>query len=81
MATADLESDADPPDINLEPDADPRKARRCQEREKRVDHAHGALRGDDHIIPPSVAYNCRRLKDRTPLVAEAPLVAEDDVDV
>ena len=64
--TVDPEHDADLQAKENETRDAHRLARRFQDREKSEDHAHEALRGDDDIIPAHRAYNCRRMKDRTP---------------
>ena len=65
--TSDLDQDANLQAKEVETRNASQMARRCQARQKRVDHAHDADRADDHDIPAHTlhrAYNCCRRKDR-----------------
>ena len=64
--TADLDHDANPQAKEAETRNASQMARRCQERQKKVDHLHQAVRAVDHFIPAHKAYNCRRKKEREP---------------
>ena len=64
--TSDLDQDANLQAKEVETRNASQMARRCQARQKRVDHAHDADRADDHDIPAHTlhrAYNCRCRKD------------------
>jgi hypothetical protein len=65
--TSDLDQDANLQAKEVETRNASQMARRCQARQKRVDHAHDADRADDHDIPAHTlhrTYNCCRRKDR-----------------